>query len=55
MISANKAFELIIENPGNWGNEEIDFQFSVGRILSCFLLQDSKTNEIIKKLTNFIS
>lgn len=33
MISANKAYELIMENHGNWGNEEIDFQNSVGRIL----------------------
>lgn len=33
MISANKAYELIMENPGNWGNEEIDFQNSVGRVL----------------------
>lgn len=33
MISANEAYDLIMQNPGNWGSEEIYFEESVGRIL----------------------
>jgi len=34
MISANEAYDLIMQNPGNWGYEEINFEDSVGRILA---------------------
>jgi molybdopterin molybdotransferase len=33
MISANKAYELIIQHLGNWGSEEIPFENSVGRVI----------------------
>jgi len=40
MISANKAFSLIMENTGNWGIEEIPFYDAVGRILREDILAD---------------
>jgi molybdopterin molybdotransferase len=34
MISANDAYNLIMQNKTQWGNEEVAFQDSVGRILA---------------------
>jgi molybdopterin molybdotransferase len=34
MIEANKAFNLIMERPGNWGTEKIQFSDSNNRILA---------------------
>lgn len=33
MISANKAYELIMEHLGDWGSESIPFEQSVGRVM----------------------
>jgi molybdopterin molybdotransferase len=40
MISANDAYELIMQNKGNWGSELIPFQDAVGRILDEDILAD---------------
>lgn len=40
MIAANKAFDLIMERPGNWGQEEIFFYKSFNRILTEDIIAD---------------
>ena len=40
MISANKAYDLIMENKASWGEEELSFDMALGRILSEDILAD---------------
>lgn len=40
MIAADKAFDLIMERPGDWGQEEIPFYKAYNRILSEDIIAD---------------
>ena len=40
MIEADKAFQLIMDRPGNWGTQKIPFSDSNNRILAEEILSD---------------
>jgi len=40
MIAANKAFDLIMERPGDWGEEEIPFYKAYNRVLCEDIIAD---------------